>query len=84
MALLTPPAPMRFVDEPDLLAQLRPAIDGLIIEDGSHRALFLPAMWRHLPDPRQFPNHLKQKAGLDAEFWSPAFRASRFRTAEIR
>jgi MEMO1 family protein len=84
LALLTPPAPMRFVDEPDLLAQLRPAIDGLIIEDGLHRALFLPAMWQHLPDPRQFLNHLKQKAGLDAEHRSPAFRASRFRTAEIR
>jgi AmmeMemoRadiSam system protein B/AmmeMemoRadiSam system protein A len=84
IALLTQPAPMRFVDEPDLLAQLRPTIDGLIIEDGSHRALFLPAMWRHLPDPRQFLHHLKQKAGLDAEHWSPAFRASRFRTAEIR
>jgi hypothetical protein len=46
--------------------------------------LFLPAMWRHLPDPRQFLHHLKQKAGLDAEHWSPAFRASRFRIAEIR
>ena len=84
MALLTPPEPMRFADEPDLLAQLRPTIDGLIIEDGSHRALFLPAMWRHLPDPRQFLNHLKQKAGLDAEHWSPGFTASRLRTAEIR
>jgi MEMO1 family protein len=84
MVLLTPPAPMRFIDEPDLLAQLRPAIDGLIIEDAPHRALFLPAMWRHLPDPRQFLNHLKQKAGLDAEHWSPAFGANRFRTIEIR
>jgi MEMO1 family protein len=84
IALLTPPEPMRFVDEPDLLAQLRPAIDGLIIEDGSHRALFLPAVWRNFPEPRQFMNHLKQKAGLDAEHWSPALMASRFRTAEIR
>jgi MEMO1 family protein len=84
MALLTPPAPMRFADELDLLAQLRPTIDGLIIEDGRHRALFLPAMWRHFPEPRQFLNHLKQKAGLHLEHWSPAFRASRFRTAEIK
>ena len=84
IALLTPPAPIQFVDEPDLLAQLRPNIDGLIIEDGPHRALFLPAMWRHFPDPRQFLNQLKQKAGLDAERWSPTFRASRFGTAQIR
>ena len=84
IALLTSPAPIQFVDEPDLLAQLRPTIDGLIIEDSSHRALFLPAMWRHFPDPRPFLNQLKQKAGLDAEHWSPAFRASRFRTTQIR
>jgi AmmeMemoRadiSam system protein A len=83
IALLTPPAPMQFVDEPDLLAQLRPTINGLIIEDGSHRALFLPAMWRHFPDPRQFLNQLKQKAGSNDEHRSPAFRASRFRTLEI-
>ena len=84
IALLTPPAPMQFVDEPDLLVQLRPTIDGLTIEDGQHRALFLPATWRHFPDPRQFLNELKQKAGLDAEHRSPAFRASRFRTTQIR
>jgi AMMECR1 domain-containing protein len=75
---------MRFVDEPGLLAQLRPTRDGLIIEDGPHRALFLPAMWRYFSDPRQFLNNLRQKAGLEAEYWSPAFRASRFRTTEIR
>jgi AMMECR1 domain-containing protein len=35
---------MRYGDEIDLLRQLRPGTDGLIIEDGSHRALFLPSM----------------------------------------
>jgi len=56
----------------------------LTIEDDQHRALFLRATWRHFPDLRQFLNELKQKAGLDAEHRSPAFRASRFRTLEIR
>ena len=49
IALLTSPAPIQFVDELNLLAQLRPNIDGLIIEDGPHRASSLPAMWRHFP-----------------------------------
>ena len=66
VSVLTPPVPMRFTDEADLLAQLRPGIDGLIIEDAGRRALFLPSVWEELPDPRQFLAHLKLKAGLPA------------------
>ena len=75
---------MRYGDEIDLLRQLRPGTDGLIIEDGSHRALFLPSMWRQLPDRRRFLGELKQKAGLDPDHWSPAFKAARFQTVEIK
>jgi uncharacterized protein len=45
---------MRFGDGTDLFEQLRPGLDGLIIEDSPHRALFLRAMWRQLSDSRQF------------------------------
>ncbi len=84
IAVLTPPVPMRFDDEIDLLEQLRPGRDGLIIEDGPRRALFLPATWRQLPERRQFLSQLKHKAGLDAGHWSPAFKAARFQSVEIR
>jgi hypothetical protein len=40
---------MRFGNGTDLLEQLRPGLDALIIEDGLHRALLLPAMWRPHP-----------------------------------
>jgi MEMO1 family protein len=84
IAVLIPPVAMRYGDEIDLLRQLRPGTDGLIIEDGSHRALFLPSMWRQLPDRRRFLGELKQKAGLDPDHWSPAFKAARFQTVEIK
>lgn len=64
ISLLSAPEPMQFEDEADLLRQLRPGVDGLIIEAGEHRALFLPAVWDELPDPRDFLGHLKAKAGL--------------------
>lgn len=83
VSVLTPPEPIRFADEADLLAQLRPRRDGLIIEDGRARALFLPAVWEQLPDPSTFLAHLKRKAGLAPGHWSPAFRASRFEAVEI-
>ena len=84
LAVLSPPVPMCCGDDTDLLGQLRPGLDGLIIEDGPRRALFLPAMWRQLPDRRQFLSQLKHKAGLHADHWSPAFKAARFRAVEIK
>lgn len=83
VSVLTPPVPMTFTDEADLLARLRVRVDGLIIEDGGHRALFLPSVWEQLPDKRQFLAHLKAKAGMAPNHWSPTFRASTFQAVEI-
>ena len=83
VSVLTPPVPMRFTDEADLLAQLRVRVDGLIIEDGGRRALFLPSVWEQLPDKRAFMGHLKAKAGMTPGHWSSNFRASTFQAVEI-
>jgi AMMECR1 domain-containing protein len=61
---------MRFGYGTDLLEQLRPGLDALIIEDGLHRALFLPAMWRQLSDSHQFLGQLKHRPGSPADHWS--------------
>lgn len=76
--------PMLYRDEDDALAQLRPGIDGVILEAGWHRATFLPQVWAQLPEPRQFIAHLKRKAGLDAEYWSPEIRLSRYRVEKFQ
>ena len=65
-------------DEADLLARLRPNVDGLVLEYGQHRATFLPQVWESLPDPRGFVAALKRKAGLPADFWSPRLNVSRY------
>jgi hypothetical protein len=75
---------MRFTAEADLLAQLRPGVDGLIIEDLGRRSLFLPSVWEELADRRQFLTALKLKAGLGADHFSPGFRAQRFRSIEVK
>jgi MEMO1 family protein len=84
VSVLTPPVPIRFTDEADLLAQLRPGVDGLIIEDAGQRSLFLPSVWEEVPNPRQFLALLKLKAGLPAEHFSPRFAAQRFRSIEVK
>ncbi len=83
ISVLSPHAEMTFRDQADLLRQLRPRHDGLIIEDHGRRALFLPVVWEQLRDPRLFLEHLKTKSGLDKNHWSPTFKAWRFVAEEI-
>ncbi|HLO61986.1 MAG TPA: AmmeMemoRadiSam system protein A, partial [Azonexus sp.] len=78
VSLLTPAVAMSFTDEADALAQLRPGIDGLIFSAAGRRSTFLPQVWEQLPDPAQFMAHLKQKAGLPVEYWSPDVRLERY------
>jgi AmmeMemoRadiSam system protein A len=78
VSILSRPEPMHFRDEADFLTQLRPGIDGVILEYGWHRATFLPQVWEQLPEPRQFMANLKRKAGLASDFWSNEIRISRY------
>ncbi len=84
ISVLSPAAPMTLKDEADLLRQLRPGIDGLIIQDLGRRSLFLPQVWSQLPDPRRFLAHLKQKAGLPIDHWSDGFKGWRFITEGVK
>jgi len=78
VSVLTPATPMNFADEADALAQLRPGIDGVILECGHYRSTFLPQVWEQLPEPGIFMSHLKQKAGLSGDFWAKDVRLSRY------
>ncbi|MDO9225893.1 MAG: AmmeMemoRadiSam system protein A [Pseudomonadota bacterium] len=78
VSVLTPATTMTFMDEADALAQLRPGVDGVILEYGHHRSTFLPQVWEQLPDPRLFMSQLKQKAGLSGDFWDKDVRLSRY------
>lgn len=81
LSILSAPEPLQFASEAELLAQLRPGIDGLILEERVCRSTFLPAVWESLPQPREFLRQLKRKAGLPADFWSDRLTIQRY-TAE--
>ncbi|MHB1069736.1 MAG: AmmeMemoRadiSam system protein B [Gemmatimonadaceae bacterium] len=78
VSLLSPAEPIVAADEAAALAALRPHIDGVVLEYKQYRSLFLPQVWEQLPEPTRFLAHLKRKAGLPMNFWSPAVRLSRF------
>ena len=83
ISILTPGEPMSFTSEEDLLKQLQPGIDGLILNDGPHKATFLPSVWEQLKEPKEFLNHLKRKAGLDDDYWSEEMKVFRYKTISI-
>jgi AmmeMemoRadiSam system protein B/AmmeMemoRadiSam system protein A len=78
ISVLSPTAPIACRSEQDLIDQLRPDRDGLLLRDGRAVGLFLPSVWREVPSPVDFVRFLKQKMGVAPDHWSPTLTASRF------
>lgn len=80
ISVLSIPEPINFTSEADLIQQIRPGIDGLILRDQNSSGTFLPSVWEQIPDPNSFLKHLKQKAGLPPDYWSENIQIERYTT----
>ena len=78
VSLLSAAEPMPVSSEADALAQIRPGVDGLILQHADRRSTFLPQVWESIGEPREFLRQLKLKAGLSADFWAPDVKLSRY------
>ena len=77
LSILTSPQPLVYAGGDDLLGQLRPNVDGVIIERDWRRATFLPQVWEKLPDPVDFMSNLCKKAGLSPDdYRAPGLKVS--------
>ncbi len=83
ISVLTPAERLACESQSALIKQLRPGTDGLILEDDTHRATFLPAVWEALPNPERFVTELKRKAGLPVDYWSDSLRCFRYQTEQF-
>jgi hypothetical protein len=79
VSILSHPRPIPARSESELADALEPDRDGLILTAGKRRALFLPSVWRNLPDARAFVRQLTAKAGFDSNRWPEGLEARRFR-----
>lgn len=79
VSLLSPPKPLHFADEADLLALVRPGEDGLILECEGRRATFLPQVWETIPQAQRFLHELRGKAGVSADVPFSRCRVLRYR-----
>lgn len=69
VSYLTAPIKLEYKDPDDLLAKLRPNVDGVILRDEWRRATFLPQVWEKIPDKAEFLSNLCYKMGAPASLW---------------
>lgn len=84
ISLLSPLGPVTTGSRQELLDQLRPGIDGLLIAAGQRQGVFLPAVWDQLSDPEAFLDHLQLKAGIPVGTWPAGMQAWRFTAEKLR
>jgi hypothetical protein len=82
VSVLSPMQTVDFVSQADLLAKLRPNIDGVVMEYAGHRGTFLPQVWEQIPDKQSFLNQLKLKAGLPIDFWDNGIKVERYQVSK--
>jgi AmmeMemoRadiSam system protein A len=78
ITVLSPHTQLHVGSEAQLLAELDPGVDGLVLECRGRRATFLPQVWQQLPDAEQFVSQLKLKARIPADYWSDDIKAHRY------
>jgi AmmeMemoRadiSam system protein A len=78
VSVLSPLVTVEAADRRELVALLRPGVDGVVIRAGHRSGLFLPDVWTQLPDPHDFLDQLWYKAGLPT--WVQPDTIQRFTT----
>jgi AmmeMemoRadiSam system protein A/AmmeMemoRadiSam system protein B len=69
ISVLTVPRRLECKSAGEVLAKLRPGIDGVVLKVDGGEATYLPQVWEQLPDKEDFLDHLARKAGLSPAAW---------------
>ncbi|MBT3426804.1 MAG: AmmeMemoRadiSam system protein B [Gammaproteobacteria bacterium] len=83
LSVLSPPYEVDVKSREELVARLRPGMDGLILQQEALQATYLPSVWDQIPDPEQFVGELRVKAGLPRTGWSEQMKVSFYTTEEF-
>jgi uncharacterized protein len=81
VSVLSTKAPMAAGSRLELVAELEPGRDGVLLAGDGFRATFLPSVWAKVTSSEQFVDLLLHKGGRD-DGWLPGLRAFRYRTTE--
>lgn len=74
ISVLTEPRNLAFTSPEDLLAKLKPGIDGVILTTRYGTSTFLPQVWEHFSKKEDFLGHLCEKHGAPMNTWMKDYR----------
>ncbi len=83
ISILTAARNMQVSSKEELLTQLRPGSDGIILKEEGKSATYLPSVWEKIPKAQDFIYELRRKAGLDPEGWDESTQIFRYETIEF-
>ena len=69
ISVLSPRIPLKYESPEELIQNLRPGTDGVVLQDGFRKATFLPQVWEKLPNPEEFLSQLCRKMGAPGDLW---------------
>lgn len=84
ISILSPKEELSFISEQDLIEQIRPGVDGLVMEYNGQIGTLLPSVWGNITDKHEFLSTVKLKAGFPQDFWTNDIQVSRYTTHVIR
>lgn len=85
VSLLSAPRPLpASATLAEAATRLRRGLDGVVLERGWARGVFLPQVWEGMADETEFLRQLRRKAGLPAEGWDPDTRLWSFAVEKFR
>lgn len=83
ISILTSPQDLKFSSPEDLLAKLRPFVDGIILTTPYGASTFLPQVWEQLPTKEDFLSQLCKKHGAPADFWKTNYKNLKVQVYEV-
>ncbi len=72
ISILSALVPIGFRSLDELLDQITPGSDGVVLRQGGRTSTYLPQVWKSLPDKAGFLDSLCRKAGLEPSAWKEA------------
>lgn len=69
ISVLTSPTRLQWGLVEELIRQIRPCLDGVLLEASGRVSTYLPQVWEKLPAPVDFMNSLAVKSGLPTDSW---------------
>lgn len=69
ISLLSALVPLQFGSIPELLNQLTPDLDGVVVRHAGRTSTYLPQVWKSFPNKEEFLQSLCRKAGLSPTAW---------------